>query len=72
MTPALAELIQSALAESKIKARVATAVPGRESLVRLIPLPAELDDQEVREMVLNHEAGLPYPIHAKLMWIIKS
>ena len=29
----------------------------------LIPLPAELDEQEVREMVLNHEAGLylPYP-----------
>lgn len=63
-SPALAELIQSALAESKIKARrVATAVPGRESLVRLIPLPAELDDQELRDMVLNHEAGLylPYP-----------
>jgi len=38
-------------------------LPYRESLVRLIPLPAELDDQEVREMVLNHEAGLylPYP-----------
>jgi type IV pilus assembly protein PilM len=63
-SPALAELIVSALAESKIKAqRVATAVPGRESLVRLIPLPAELDDRELREMVLNHEAGLylPYP-----------
>ena len=63
-SPALAELITSALAESKIKAqRVATAVPGRESLVRLIPLPAELDDRELREMVLNHEAGLylPYP-----------
>lgn len=62
--PALAELIQSALAENKIKAqRVATAVPGKDSLVRLIPLPAELDDQELREMVLNHEAGLylPYP-----------
>ncbi|PSB32870.1 type IV pilus assembly protein PilM [Chlorogloea sp. CCALA 695] len=63
-SPALAELITSALAESKITAqRVATAVPGRESLVRLIPLPAELDDRELREMVLNHEAGLylPYP-----------
>lgn len=63
-SPALAELIQSALAESKIKAqKVATAVPGRESLVRLIPLPAELDEQELRDMVLNHEAGLylPYP-----------
>lgn len=62
--PALAEIIQSALAQSKIRTkRVATAVPGRDSLVRLIPLPAELDDQELREMVLNHEAGLylPYP-----------
>jgi type IV pilus assembly protein PilM len=62
--PALAELIQKALAESKIKTQhVATAVPGRESLIRLIPLPAELNDQELREMVLQHEAGLylPYP-----------
>ncbi|MCV3215503.1 pilus assembly protein PilM [Plectonema radiosum NIES-515] len=61
---AMAELIQQALAESKIKAsRVATAVPGRESIIRLIPVPAELDDKELREMVLNHEAGLylPYP-----------
>lgn len=62
--PALAELIQSALAQNKIKAkRVATAVSGQQSIVRLIPLPAELDDQELREMVLNHEAGLylPFP-----------
>ena len=61
---ALAEIIQSALRESKIKAqRVATAVPGRESLIRIISVPAELDDQELSEMVLNHEAGLylPYP-----------
>lgn len=62
--PAMAQLIQQALAESKIKAsRVATAVPGRDSIVRLIPVPAELDDKELREMVINHEAGLylPYP-----------
>lgn len=62
--PALAQLIKQALAESKIKVqRVATAVPGRESLIRMIPLPAELNDQELREMVLQHEAGLylPYP-----------
>ncbi|WP_414550086.1 type IV pilus assembly protein PilM [Anabaena sp. CCY 0017] len=60
----MAELIQQALAESKIKAtRVATGVPGRDSIVRVIPIPAELDDKELREMVLNHEAGLylPYP-----------
>ncbi len=63
-SPALAALIQSVLTDNKIKAqRVATAVSGQESIVRLIPLPAELDDQELREMVLNHEAGLylPYP-----------
>ncbi|AFZ26434.1 type IV pilus assembly protein PilM [Cylindrospermum stagnale PCC 7417] len=62
--PAMAELIQQALAESKIKvSRVATCVPGRDSIVRLIPVPAELDDRELREMVLNHEAALylPYP-----------
>jgi type IV pilus assembly protein PilM len=62
--PAMAQIIQQAMAESKVKAsKVATAVPGRDSIVRLIPVPAELDDKELREMVLNHEAGLylPYP-----------
>ncbi|KAB8317162.1 pilus assembly protein PilM [Tolypothrix campylonemoides VB511288] len=60
----MAELIQEALAQSKIKAfRVATAVPGRDSIIRLISVPAELDDKELQEMVLNHEASLylPYP-----------
>jgi type IV pilus assembly protein PilM len=62
--PTMAQIIQQGLAESKIKAsRVATCVPGRDSIVRLIPVPSELDDKELREMVLNHEAGLylPYP-----------
>ncbi|ABA23292.1 Type IV pilus assembly protein PilM [Trichormus variabilis ATCC 29413] len=63
--PAMAQLIQQALAESKIKkvSRVATGVPGRDSIVRIIPVPSELDDKELRDMVLNHEAGLylPYP-----------
>ncbi|MGQ4648860.1 type IV pilus assembly protein PilM [Lyngbya aestuarii] len=61
---ALAELIEAALAQSKIKAEhVATAVPMREAIIRIIPIPAELDDNELRDMVLNHEAGLylPYP-----------
>ncbi len=61
---ALAEIIQAVFRENKIKAqRVATAIPGRESLIRIIPVPAELDDQELTELVLNHEAGLylPYP-----------
>lgn len=61
---AMAQIIQQALAESKIKTnRVATGVPGQHSIVRLIPVPSELDDKELREMILNHEAGLylPYP-----------
>ncbi|WP_013320200.1 type IV pilus assembly protein PilM [Gloeothece verrucosa] len=63
-SPALAEIIQEMLTEYKIKAkRVATGVPMRESIIRIIPIPAELDDQELRDMVLNHEASLylPYP-----------
>ncbi|MEA5618916.1 type IV pilus biogenesis protein PilM [Cronbergia sp. UHCC 0137] len=62
--PGVAQLIQQSLAANKIKAsRVATCIPGRDSLVRIIPVPAELDDQELRDMVLNHEAALylPYP-----------
>ena len=58
----MAELIQQALAQSKIKtSRVATGVPGRDSIVRVIHVPAELDDKELRDMVLNHEAGLYLP-----------
>ncbi|MBD2295835.1 pilus assembly protein PilM [Anabaena sphaerica FACHB-251] len=63
-SPRMAELIQQAMADSKIKAsRVATCIPGRDAIVRVIPVPAELDDKELREMVLNHEAALylPYP-----------
>lgn len=63
-SPALAEIIQEMLAEYKIKAkRVATGVPMREAIIRIIPIPAELDDQELKDMVLNHEASLylPYP-----------
>jgi type IV pilus assembly protein PilM len=62
--PSVAELIQQTLADNKIKAsRVATGVPGRDSIVRLIPVPSELDDKELRDMVLNHEASLylPFP-----------
>jgi type IV pilus assembly protein PilM len=35
----------------------------RDAIVRIIPVPAELDDKELRDMVLNHEAALylPYP-----------
>lgn len=61
----MAEIIQSVLAESKLKIRhAATAIPGgRDTVTRIIPVPAELDDRELREMVLNQEAGLylPFP-----------
>ena len=63
-SPALAELIQDTLAKNNINVtKIATAVPMREAIIRIIPIPAELDDQELRDMVLNHEAGLylPYP-----------
>ncbi|NES93850.1 MAG: type IV pilus assembly protein PilM [Desertifilum sp. SIO1I2] len=62
--PAMAEIVQSILNENKIKVKnAATAVSGREAVTRLIPVPAELDDAELREMVLNQEAGLylPFP-----------
>jgi type IV pilus assembly protein PilM len=62
---AMAEIIQSVLAESKLKVKhAATAIPsGRDTVTRIIPVPAELDDRELREMVLNQEAGLylPFP-----------
>lgn len=61
---ALAELIDQLVKEAKVKTKkVATAVPMKESVMRLIPIPAELNDQELRDMVLNHEAALylPYP-----------
>jgi type IV pilus assembly protein PilM len=62
---AMAEIIQAVLAESKLKVRhAATAIPsGRDTVTRIIPVPAELDDRELREMVLNQEAGLylPFP-----------
>ena len=62
--PALAELIQNTLSANNINAKqVTAAVPMREAIIRLIPIPAELDDAELRDMVLNHEASLylPYP-----------
>jgi type IV pilus assembly protein PilM len=62
---AMADIIQSVLSASKLKVKnVATAIPsGRDTVTRIIPVPAELDDRELREMVLNQEAGLylPFP-----------
>lgn len=61
---ALAELLKQALSAKKLKVtKVATAVPTRDSISRIISVPAELDDQELREVVINQEANLclPYP-----------
>jgi type IV pilus assembly protein PilM len=60
----LGELIRNTLADNKIKATyVATSVPMREATIKLIPLPAELNDREIRDLILNQEAALylPYP-----------
>lgn len=62
-TPAMTELIQALMADHNIKAkRVATAIPGREAVIRLIPVPVELNDDELRKY-MNDEAGLylPFP-----------
>lgn len=63
-SPTLAALIQEMLSDNKIKAkRVATAVPMREAIIRIIALPAELSDEEMQDLILNTEASLhlPYP-----------
>lgn len=61
--PAMAEAIQTVMAESRLKVKYATTgVPGR-AITRVIPVPSELDENELREMVLNQEASLylPFP-----------
>ncbi|NEP41249.1 MAG: type IV pilus assembly protein PilM [Okeania sp. SIO2H7] len=61
--PAIAELIESLVEENNIKAKqVATAIPGREAVTRVIPVPTELNDAELQDY-MNQEAGLylPYP-----------
>jgi type IV pilus assembly protein PilM len=60
---AMVDALQTVLTESKLKVKQATtAIPGR-AITRVIPVPAELDDNELREMVLNQEASLylPFP-----------
>jgi type IV pilus assembly protein PilM len=61
---AIASTIRQMLEANKIKATdVISAVPVGEAVIRLIRLPAELDDYELRDMVLNQEAALylPFP-----------
>jgi type IV pilus assembly protein PilM len=60
----LSELIKDTLKANKISAKkVSTAVPMREAIIRVIPVPAELDEDELKDMVLVQEAAmyLPYP-----------
>jgi type IV pilus assembly protein PilM len=59
---AISEVLRQGLEDKKIKTRkAASAVPVGESVIRLIRLPAELDDFELRDMVLNQEAALYLP-----------
>ncbi|MEM6503380.1 MAG: type IV pilus assembly protein PilM [Cyanobacteria bacterium P01_C01_bin.89] len=61
--PAVAELIQAVIDDSRVKVKqISTAIPGREAVIRLIPVPAELNDEELRDF-MNQEAGLylPFP-----------
>jgi type IV pilus assembly protein PilM len=63
--PALADLIRETLEENNINATtVTTAVPMRDAILNIIPVPAELSEEELEDVVLNQEAGLylPYPI----------
>jgi len=61
--PTMSELVESIVADNNIKSRrVATAILGREAVTRVIPVPAELNDQELEDY-MNQEAGLylPFP-----------
>lgn len=60
----LSELIKDTFKKNRISAQqVITAVPMREAIIRIIPVPAELDEEELKDMIMVHEAGmhLPYP-----------
>ncbi len=63
-TAAVSAILQDLFQSNNIKAKqVATAIPTREAVIRLIPLPADLQAAELREVVLNQEAELylPFP-----------
>lgn len=62
--PGIAEILDTMLEENGVKSkRVATAIPGRDAVVRLVPVPAELNDPEELRDYISQEAGLylPYP-----------
>ncbi len=61
---AVGSVIQDLVATHRLKGLpVSTAIPGREAVIRLIKLPADLQADELREVVLNQEAELylPFP-----------
>lgn len=60
----ISDTLREGLETHNIKATTAiSAVPVGESVIRLIRLPAELDEFELQDMVLNQEAALylPFP-----------
>jgi len=59
----LAELIKSALMTNKIKAKQVAATILGQTVTQVIAIPAEMNDEDLRDMVLNQEASLylPFP-----------
>jgi type IV pilus assembly protein PilM len=60
----LGEVIRRLYTDNRFSSgKVATAIPGRETVSRLIKVPAEIPPEELRDMVLNQEASLylPFP-----------
>ncbi|MCA1903479.1 MAG: type IV pilus assembly protein PilM [Cyanobacteria bacterium KgW148] len=60
----LGEVIRRLYTENRFGvSKVATAIPGRETVSRLIKVPAEIPPEELRDVVLNQEASLylPFP-----------
>lgn len=63
-TTAVADAIRQGIEDKRIKQKeVISAIPMNEAVIRLIRLPAELPDYELREVVLMQEAPLylPFP-----------
>lgn len=58
----LADLIKQTFTNQRIRCRqVVAAIPTRDAVSRLIAMPAELDEAELREMILHQEAALHLP-----------
>jgi type IV pilus assembly protein PilM len=58
----MADFLKQTFATHRIRCRqVVAAIPTREAVSRLIAMPAELDEAELREMVLHQEAALHLP-----------